>query len=290
MAITKQKRASAVLARIRALDGRLTPSENAVAQIVLSHADDVVGLSVETLADEAGVSTATVVRLCRTLGFSGFKDFKIALALERGNAAPHALQERIEPGDDLTQIARKVLNSEAQALRETLDLLDAASLSAAVDALASARTIAIFGMGSSTPLVVDAYYRFARIGLRVSTPPDSHMQAVSAALLGPDDVALVISYTGRTQELLIAARQAKAAGATVIALTSFLRSPLLEHADVHLVTAVTEATSRVEAMASRTAHLGVIDTLYVALAMRGEGAAFEALERTQSAIDAQRTY
>lgn len=278
----------AALARIRGLEGSLTPSERAVARLVLSQPDEVLSLSVEALAARAGVSTATVMRLCQSLGFSGFKEFKLTLALERGTTTAAVLQEEIRAEDTPVQVARKVLASEALALQETLDLLDERALERAVAALAGARSIEIYGMGSSAPVVVDAYYRFRRLGLRASTPPDSHMQVVTAALLGPGDVVLVISHTGRTREVVATARRASEAGATVIALTSFLRSPLLGHADIHLVTAVREATSRVEAMAARTAHLAIIDTLYVALALRLSERAQRALEQTQEAIDGQR--
>jgi RpiR family carbohydrate utilization transcriptional regulator len=280
--------AGAVLARIRGLESSLTKSEGAVAQLVLSHTDEVVGMSVEALAERAGVSTATVMRLCQALGFSGFREFKIALAYEQGGARTPALEVEMRDGDTAAELLRKVVQSEIQALEETLDLIEESELEAAVSALAGAGRIDIYGMGSSTPVVVDAYYRFLRIGLNVSTPPDSHMQSVAAAVLKPGDVALIVSHTGRTQEVLTAARKAKEAGATVIALTSFFRSPLLRVADIELVTAVRETTSRVEAMASRTAHLAVVDALYVALTMLRDEGSMEALARTQESIDSQR--
>jgi RpiR family carbohydrate utilization transcriptional regulator len=286
--VSRRMPAGAVLARIRGLESSLTKSEGAVAQLVLSHSDEVVGMSVEALAERAGVSTATVMRLCQALGFSGFREFKIALAYEQGGARAPALEVEMRDGDTAAELLRKVVRSEIQALEETLDLIEESELEAAVSALAAAGRIDIYGMGSSTPVVVDAYYRFLRIGLNVSTPPDSHMQSVAAAVLKPGDVALIVSHTGRTQEVLTAARKAKEAGATVIALTSFFRSPLLQVADIELVTAVRETTSRVEAMATRTAHLAVVDALYVALTMLRKEGSLDALARTQDSIDSQR--
>src|SRR5690606_4299521 len=216
----------AVSARIRALLGSLTRAETAVAEVVLDRHNDVVGLSVEALAEQAGVSTATVLRLSQALGFSGFKELKIALAMERGGAQLGPLQEEISPDDPPIQIARKVMQAEIVALTEVSELLDEAELEAAVAALAGARAIEIYGMGSSAPVVMDAYYRSLRLGLRVPTPPDSHMQAVNAARLGPGDVALVISHTGQTKDVVHTARQAREVGATVITLTSYYRTPL----------------------------------------------------------------
>jgi DNA-binding MurR/RpiR family transcriptional regulator len=277
----------AVLARIKTLHPSFTPSEAAVAALAATHPGDVVRLGIEALAQRAGVSTATVLRFCQTLGFEGFKDFKIALAVESGRS-PAVLAEEIHPDDTPAQIARKVFQADMQAIAETLELLDERALNRAVEALASARRIEVYGIGSSAPIAVDAYYRLLRIGLPVGVVTDSHMQAVSAALLRKGDAALIISHTGRTRETLSAAQNARSAGATVIALTSFQRSPITSIAHIVLVTASAETAFRVEAMASRIAHLSVVDALYVALATRRLDGALETLDRTGTIIEEKR--
>lgn len=279
--------AQAVLARIRSVQSSLSHSEVAVATFVLATPADAIRLGIKVVAERAGVSTATVLRFCRTLGFAGYKDFKIALALETGRS-PVVLSEEVRADDTPMQIARKVLRADMQAIAHTLELLDEAALNKAVRALHAARRIEIYGVGSSGPIAADAYYRFLRIGLRVAVVTDSHMQAVSAALLEPGDVALVISHTGRTKETLETARKARERGATVIALTSFLRAPIREVANIVLVTATAETAFRVEAMASRIAHLSVIDVLYVALATRSLETALANLERTNAIIEERR--
>ncbi|MEZ4632563.1 MAG: SIS domain-containing protein [Deinococcales bacterium] len=143
----------------------------------------------------------------------------------------------------------------------------------------------VYGIGSSAPIAMDAYYRFLRIGLKISLLLDPHMQVVSAAQLQKGDVALAISHTGRSHETLSAAQKAKAAGATVISLSSFMQSPLALLADISLVTATAENAFRVEAMASRIAHLSVIDSLYVALAIRRFDEASGWLEQSSSLIE-----
>jgi DNA-binding MurR/RpiR family transcriptional regulator len=282
-----KKGAQAVLARIRTLQPSLTPSEASVAALALTRPGEVIRLGIEALAHRAGVSTATVLRFCQTLGFEGFKDFKIALALESGQP-PAVLAEEIRPGDTPGQIARKVFQADMQAIAQTLELLDERALNRAVDALDAARRIEVYGIGSSAPIAVDAYYRLLRIGLPVGVVTDSHMQAVSAALLRRGEAALIISHTGRTRETLSAAQNARDAGATVIALTSFQRSPITTIAHIVLVTASAETAFRVEAMASRIAHLSVVDALYVALATRRLEGALETLDRTGAIIEEKR--
>jgi DNA-binding MurR/RpiR family transcriptional regulator len=182
--------------------------------------------------------------------------------------SPAVLAEEIHAGDTPAQIARKVFQADMQAIAQTIELLDDRALNRAVNALDTARRIEVYGVGSSGPIAVDAYYRLLRIGLPVGVVTDSHMQAVSASLLRKGDAAFIISHTGRTRETLNAAEKARSASATVIALTSFQRSPITTIAHVVLVTASAETAFRVEAMASRIAHLSVVDALYVALATR----------------------
>lgn len=277
----------AVLARIRSVQPSLTHSEATVAALILTAPADAIPLGIEAVARRAGVSTATVLRFCQSLGFAGYKDFKIALAVEMGRS-PAVVFEEVRASDTPMQIARKVFRADMQAIAQTLELLDEHALNRAVAVLNSARRIEIYGVGSSAPIAMDAYYRFLRIGLRVAVVTDSHMQAVSAALLESRDVALVISHTGRTKETLETARLARARGATVIVLTSFLRTPIREVANIVLVTATAETAFRVEAMASRIAHLSVIDVLYVSIASRRLERALATLERTNAIIEERR--
>jgi RpiR family carbohydrate utilization transcriptional regulator len=276
-----------VLAWVRSLAPSLSPSEGAVARFVLANPSLPVHLGIEEFARRAGVSTASITRFCQRLGLNGFKDFKLALASDVAHSVA-ALPQDINASDSPIEIARKVFLADQQAIQETLSLLDEGVFTRMVEMLEAAAQIQVYGVGSSAPIADDAYYRFLRIGLPAHVVTDSHMQAVSAALLGHGNVAFVISHTGRTSETLAAARNAKASGATVLGLTSFMNTPLTEMADECLITATGETAFRVEAMASRIAHLSVIDALYVALAVRRGREALDALERTGKVIEEKR--
>jgi RpiR family carbohydrate utilization transcriptional regulator len=282
-----QVSSKAALARTRSLQSSLTPSEAAVAEVVLGRRGQVVRMSIHALARQAGVSTTTVLRFCESVGFRSFTDLKIALAIEMAHM-PTMLPGEVQADDTPIQIAHKVLYADMQAITQTLDLLDENAFTRAVEALGSANRIEVYGVGSSGPIAIDAYYRFLRIGLRVAVVTDSHMQVVSSALLSSGDVALVISHTGRTKETLDTAGEARKSGATVVALTSYLGTPIEDVADIVLVTATAESTFRTEAMSSRIAHLSVIDALYVALANQRLGRAVATLDRTGRLIERKR--
>lgn len=276
-----------VLARLRAIYPTLTEAEKQVAHFIQENPTKSVRLPIKTLASRIGVSEATIIRCCRSAGYKGLRDLKFALAAE--TATPlQTIHEDILPTDSVLAITQKVLQSDILAIADTMAVLNEDALEQAVDALLAAPRIECYGVGSSRPVAVDAYYRFLRIGLPATVATDSHMQAVSAAQLQSGAVAFAISHTGRTIETLDAVRRAKAAGAICVLLTSYSNTPIGHHADVQLVTAARETAFRTEAVASRIAHLSVVDALYVACAMRRLDASLAALQRANATIAERR--
>ncbi len=278
---------TATLAALRGLLPSLTEAEAAVARVILRDPGASARASIGDLARSARVSTASVVRMARSLGFAGYRDFRMALIADVSRE-PNPVMRDVEPGDSAIEVARKVFTADIDAIASTLELLDEDAFELAVTLLAQADRIEVYGIGSSAPVAVDAYYRLLRLGLTVGVVTDSHMQAVSASLLGAADVALVFSHTGRTSETLTTTRIAKGAGAKVVAVTSFFDSPLAGQVDALLVVATAESAYRVEAMASRIAHLSIVDALYVALANRMGDRAAQVLERSSRIIEEKR--
>lgn len=274
-------------AQIRTRLPSLAAAEQRVARFLVEEPAEGVRLPVKQLASRIGVSDATVVRTAQALGFAGLRELKLALAAELATPLA-AVHESIGPGDDNRAILRKVLASDSQAVLDAADTVNPTAFDHAVTALAAAPRIDCLGVGSSLPICLDAAYRFVRIGLPAFCFPDPHMQAVAAGRLPALSVGLVISHTGRTTETLAAARAAKGASAFIVLLTSHGGTPLEALADIALVCSARETIYRTEAMASRIAHLAVIDALTVALATRRLGESVAAMEQADAAIAAHR--
>jgi DNA-binding MurR/RpiR family transcriptional regulator len=256
--------AGSVTARVRGAAAGLVPSEAKVVRALLEPGAEVIHLSVSDVAASAGVGIATVVRACQSLGFKGFQAAKIALARD---VAPlrEGPPEDVQAGDSPHEVLMKLAAGSGQALSRTPASVDPAALAEAVRLLKQSARVLILGVGTSAPLAADAAYRLATVGVSAFFPPDVHTQHVQARLLNASDLAVAISHTGATAETISAVRGARAAGAKVVAVTSFSNSPLTELADVCLVSGGLETRYRVEAMTSRLTHLLVLDTLFVAL-------------------------
>jgi DNA-binding MurR/RpiR family transcriptional regulator len=265
-----------VLATARSVLPSLQPSDARVAQLIIDEPDAIVYRYVSEVAEAAQTSSATVVRCAQKLGFKGFHDLKLALAQER--ATCEAKQPDTAVADPRLAMLSQVLAAGAQTVRDSAALVDPEAFDAVVSALCAAERILFVGVGTSGPLTHDAAYRFSAIGSRAEAYSDVHGQCLQARLLGPDDVCMAISHTGSTRETLEAVQAAHRSGATTAAITSFARSPLTELVDHVILAGTREVSFRLEAMASRLAHLALLDALLVSIAAREERRAQTALE------------
>ncbi len=260
--------AEGVLARLRSVYESLSEAEQRVAAFIADAPDQIVYLPVKALAERIGVSEATVIRCCRSLGYRGLRDLKLALAAETVTPI-QVTREQVAPTDSVAEITRKILHSDIQAIADTLAVIDPDALEQAVAAMLTASKIEFYGIGSSIPVAMDAAYRFLRIGVPSAVVTDPYMQMIAAAQLPSDAVAFAISHSGHSTDIINALRAAHDTGATRILLTSHANAPLNSYADIRLVTAA-RATMMLhgETLASRIAHMSVIDALNVAVSVR----------------------
>jgi DNA-binding MurR/RpiR family transcriptional regulator len=283
-----------VLVTIRSLLPNLAPVERRVAQAVLDDPGGVAWRSISELARSCGTSATSVVRFCRAIGLRGYPDLRLALAGVMGSvahddaAAVVAASSDIDPDDDPLTITKKIAYADAAAITETASRLDVGALVKVVDALAVANRIDIYGVGASGLVAVDLQIKLQRIARPAYAWPDPHMAATSAALRGKGDVAVGLSHTGTTVDTIDALTEARAHGATTVAITNFPWSPITDVADFVLLTAARETAFRSGAMTSRIAQLTVVDCLFVTLAQRDLPRTMDALERTFAAAQAKR--
>lgn len=275
------------LLHIRGTYPALRPAEKRVAQVILSDPREAVHYSITQLAEKAEVSDATVVKFCKRLGYKGYQEFKIMLAQDVA-VKPHLIHGEVEPGNDVQTIKEKIFQANISALQETAQVLETEALERAVQALANAGEIHFYGVGASGIVALDAEQKFSRIGLRTSAFLDTHLQIARAVHLREGDVAVCLSFSGETVEIVEALRAAKQAGALTIAITSFSGSTLAREADVLLLTSTQQNLFRSGAIASRLTQLSTIDVLFIAVALVDHERAQEAIEKTRAILSQRR--
>lgn len=270
------------LLKIKETFSDLPPSEKKAAQYILNYPEESIGLSIGELAERSGASKAAIIRFCKTLQFDGYRDFAIRMAsdvaLNRGTESEYT---DIRVGDDLDTLIRNVSYNNKKSIDDSLQVLDPAAVEKAIQAMKNARRIDFYGVGASGIIALDAQQKFMRINRYSLAYIDPHLQATAAVNLSPEDVAVFISYSGETKDIVDCLDLAKQAGATTVSITKYGNNTLSGKADIRLNIASPEISMRSGAGSSRIAQLNMIDILFTGIASLEYPTIKKYLDRTQ---------
>jgi RpiR family carbohydrate utilization transcriptional regulator len=258
-------------------------AERKVADFILESPVNVVNMSVIEMSNNIGVSEATIVKFSQKIGFKGFQQLKIALAIGI-NEVEQSVYGDIEATDNLLTIKEKIFKNNQEALKDTNTLLDIEVLEKATSVIEKAERLYFFGIGASNLVALDAQQKFLRIGLNALAFTDSHFQVSNSALIRQNDVVVGISHSGRTNEVIACLHLAKSNGATCIAITNDPGSPLARIADINLHTVTKERKFRLGAISSIVAQLTIIDAIFIPISLRRADLAMNCLKKTNNAI------
>lgn len=250
--------------KIRAAYNQFTRAEKKVADFILQNPREVLFMSITDLAEACSVGDTSVFRFCKTMELKGYQEFKmmLSLSLRDGKENVREFAGDISLDDSFGELAKKVLNTNMNALTETYSLLDEKVFSQAIDWLHEAKRIYFFGVGASLLTALKAMNKFLRIEPKVYCIQDSHMQAMMASMLGPEDVAVLFSYSGATKDTIHVAELAKRAGARKICVTRFIKSPLTTFADLTLLCGANEGPLQGGSTSAEISQLFLVDMLY----------------------------
>ncbi|WP_136057122.1 MurR/RpiR family transcriptional regulator [Microbacterium sp. K24] len=282
-----------VLALVRRSLPKLSAAEARVADTILGDPTLVVDLAINDLAKLCRTSLSTVARFAQTLGYSGYRELRVAVArtvtLAQAQQARFGLDSTtIDPEDEPEAIAAKLAAMEIDAIEKTARGIDAAALDRVARAVVAARHIDLFGQAASSLTAQDLQLKLSRIGCSVAHSPDPHLAVTTASLRTADDVGIAFSHGGETIETVRALEVARDAGALAVAVTSVADSSLALAADVVLLTHAHESPFRMAAMSSRIAQLALVDVLFVRVVQhRGEPVALP-LQLTHDAAASRR--
>lgn len=254
--------------RLRAMGGGLRGAERRAVLWFQENSGELVNTSITEAAEKSKTSEATIIRACRKLGYSGFHELKINAARESGRDLFYDFPEDITKEDTPGKAVEKVFAANIKALELTREVVDSEAVARAAGMISQARQVALFALGTSGPIALDAQYKLAWVGLNCQAILDPHIQLLTASQLTKADVAIGVSHSGRSKGTVASLAAAKKAGAFTIAITASAHTPLTNEADLVLLTAVPEARYRSGAMASRVAQMTLFDALQVNIALQ----------------------
>ena len=261
----------------------LTKSGRAVAEYLMQHSDEAQYLSISSLAKECRVAEATVFRFCRALGFDGYHEMRIALAQANAMGSPLDPREP-EPGSSTQTLCEHASALFQNAISGTQNALSTDAVEQAVDLMQKARQVFCLGQGGSMLLANDICARFSSLSTKFRTAGDSHLQLLTASLMGPEDVVLFVSYSGATRDMMETLRTAKSVGAKIILLTHYEDSPGASLADIVLLCGAQESPLDSGSIPIKVAVLYVAEVLLLRYILNDPEASNAAQDRTSEAL------
>lgn len=243
----------------------LTRSGKKLANYILSNTAETQYLSISSLAENSGVSEATITRFCRMMGLSGYHELKLALAKsDRANSSEDFESAFTSVSDSaaLENMCRKLRDSYLSSLNDTIAQLDPFSLKTAVDLLVNARHVYCFGQGGSMVMAKEAWALFSTVTTKFIHIEDSHMQTIAAALMTPGDVILFFSYSGSTRDMKEVLDLASERHIPIILITHFRKSLAASFADVSLICGYNENPLQSGSVAVKMGQMFLIDCLF----------------------------
>ena len=276
-----------ILESITAQYHSLTRSGKKLADYIFAHTCEAQYFSISTLAENSGVSEASITRFCHGLGLAGYNDFKLALAktdrvtdLGELSDSPQSIASE----DSLSTIFQKIHDASVLSLNETLALLDETAISKEVDLLVKSKKVYCLGHGGSMVMAMEAWARFSTASSRFIQITDSHMQIMAAALSSENDAILFFSYSGSTKDMEDTLQVAKNRGVPIILITHYPNSRAAQFANVTLLCGYNEGPLQSGSIPAKVGQMLLIDCLFYGFCRRNPEATAAARSATAEAI------
>lgn len=249
----------------------LRKSEKQAADYILDHLDEASAASLDRLAAAAKVSQPTVLRMLKSFGYKGYKDFRYQLVAELAKSGARDTQGAqpmygytLNRMDDLEEIPYNMTMTTERMLEDTLKNFSKKTYRKVIEALTSARLIDIYGVENSEVMAMDLLTKLLYLGLPCRHFSDCYLQQIAAGTLTSDDVAVGISYSGESKDTVDAVKRAKKAGARTVVITNFRESTISRYADILICTSQ-EQLFYGDAIFSRSTQILLVDMIYMGI-------------------------
>lgn len=266
---------------------RLTSTEKRVANYIVANESEIVWCSVSTLAEKIRTSEAAIIRTCKKLGYRGFQDFKINVAL----SLLHPHREK-EPGRELPVIGnaedRELLGNLYEMHTKCLDKayarVDFEEMKRMADRIVGAESVYLFAVGAAKTVATDVNHKLLRMGKHTYLTHDDREQDMIASMVTDKSVIWAFSFFGGKECFYDKLLTAKENGATIVSLVNNENSSMARISD-HVLIGTSDWLSSFLGTTDRLSQFVVVDIFFTYLLHLGYPEAEAAMRRTHSVIE-----
>lgn len=262
----------------------LTETDKMIGDYILEHRVEVLNASTQKLANLTKTSPSAIIRFSKKIGFTGFPQLKIELAKDVSNESAK-FDDVLDPDEDMSSLIKKTYQANISTIKKTYGLIDVKHIEKAIELLVNAKNIYLFGIGGSGTVCEDFQHKLLRIGKTAIYYQDSHSQLTAVPNMTEDDLGFIVSYSGKTKEMVTAAKWMKKEGVTSIAITQSTFNEVGKLVDLALTIPSEEKELRIGATSSRLSSLIIVDLLYYGLARIDKDNTYNRIIKTRQIID-----
>ena len=270
------------IAIIKSCYPSLSKAEKKVADYILKEKGKIIYQTLLEISQNIDVGEATIIRFVRKIGFSGFQDLKFEIAKEN-NTDNENIDNKSEYNNyenyieaNAERIVQTITNTKATLVQDNLNL--------AIKMITDAKRVLFYGVGSSGFTANEAQVRFMRLGIVGNSVIDPHFQSMYSSISNNKDVIIVFSISGYTKDIIEAVKIAKEENTKVIAITSYILSPVAQLADCVLLTAAKENPLEGGSFTGKISQLYIIDLLCSEYLMQNKKSAVLQKQKTAKAV------
>ncbi|MDF2948855.1 MAG: helix-turn-helix domain, rpiR family protein [Sedimentibacter sp.] len=273
------------LIMIKNILDELPESEKKTANFILNNPSQIVTMTVSELGDASETSSSAAMRLCKSLGLSGFQDLKIRI-LGDLNSSHDASYSDIKRNDTIKSISQSLRNNAIKSIDETMQFFNEETIQKSIEIIDKADTILVYGMGASFIAAKDAQQKFLRVNKTCYAIEDTHLNATMIANLKQNDLVIGISSSGETSETIKLIELANSKEINTIGITKYGKTSLGKISKYSIYTPYSiESPFRSAATASRMSQLYIIDVLFMCYATSKYDSTIDYLENTVQTIN-----
>lgn len=269
------------IAIIKSCYPSLSKTEKKVADYILKERGKIIYQTLLEISQNIEVGEATIIRFVRKIGFSGFQDLKFEIAKENNNdieSNSNSLDNNYDSyiDENAERIAQTIIN--------TKSTLDKDNLKLAIKMITDSKRVFLYGVGSSGFTANEAQTRFMRLGVIGNAIIDPHFQSMYSSISNSQDVIIVFSISGYTKDIIEAVKIAKQENTKIIAITSYILSPIAQLADCVLLTSAKENPLEGGSFTGKISQLYIIDLLCSEYLVQNKKSALLQKQKTAEAV------
>ena len=229
-------------------DDLLTGSERSLLHYILDHQETIQKMTCQKLADQCGVSKTVVINMSQKLGFEGYNDLRFFLK-NRAKAAPTPASAETVEAEITGNVSKTIQLNRPEILQKAARLI------------VNSQCVYVISRGTSKPVGNYLEHLLLTLNVKCINIPDYNLLNIIARQMTHEEVLIAISLSGRTPIIVETAKIVKAYGNSLITLTAFSNSPLVQYSDLALYCSASSMDTKVDDIITRIGMFAVTDLL-----------------------------